>query len=86
MTEIVCFQALAFDLVDGRLADSQLVDCKNPAAAVQTAQGQWKFFGYAGAVALSRTSFIGEARAGHKLVLRRFGQVPEEYLTENIDE
>ena len=86
MTEIVRFQALAFDLVDGRLADSQLVDCKSPGAAIQTAQGQWKVFGHAGAVALSRTSYFGEARWAHKQVLRRFGQVPEEYSRENLDE
>jgi hypothetical protein len=86
MTEIVRFQALAFDLVDGRLADSQLVDCKSPAAAIQTAQGQWKVFGHAGAVAFSRTSDSGGARRAHRQVLRRFGQVPDEYLGENIGE
>jgi len=86
MTEIVRFQALAFDLADGRLADSQLVDCSSPAAAIQTAQGQWKIFGHAGAVALSRTSFIGETRPARKHVLRRFGEVPAEYLAEGIEE
>ena len=86
MTEIVSFQALAFDLVDGRLFDAQLVDCGGPAHAIQTAQGQWKVFGHAGAVAFSRTSDFGKGKFGHKHVLRRFGQVPEEYLRENIDE
>lgn len=84
MTEIVRFQALAFDLVDGRLTGSQLVDCRTPAAAIQAAQGQWKVFGHAGAVALSRTSYIGEARPARKHVLRRFGQVPDAYLGESI--
>ena len=86
MTDIVKFQALAFDLVDGRFVDGQLVDCGNPALAIQTAQGQWKVFGHAGAVALSRTSRFGAGKSGSKHVLRRFGQVPEEYLSENIDE
>jgi hypothetical protein len=86
MTEIVRFQALAFDLVDGRLLDAQLVDCASPAHAIQTAQGQWKVFGHAGAVAFSRTSDFGKGKFGHKHVLRRFGQVPGEYLRENIDE
>lgn len=86
MTEIVRFQALAFDLVDGGLADSQLVNCSSPAVAIQTAQGQWKVFGHAGAVALSRTSYIGEARPAHKHVLRHFGQVPDQYLAQSIDE
>jgi hypothetical protein len=86
MSEIVRFQALAFDLVDGRLVDGQLVNCDSPALAIQTAQGQWKVFGHAGAVAFSRASDFGTAKFGHKHVLRRFGQVPEEYLRENIDD
>src|SRR3981081_1544271 len=56
MAEITCFQALAFDLVDGGLVGGELVDCASPALAIQTAQGQWKVFGHAGAVAFSRTS------------------------------
>ena len=54
MTEITRFQAVAFDLVDGRLADSEVIDCASPALAIQTAKGQWKVFGHAGAVAISR--------------------------------
>jgi hypothetical protein len=86
MTEIVIFQALAFDLIDGRLVDGQLVNCGSPALAIQTAQGQWKVFGHAGAIAFSRTSDFGAAKFTRKHVLRRFGQVPEAYLRENIDE
>jgi hypothetical protein len=56
MTEITSFQALAFDLVDGDLVDSESVDCGSPALAIQTALGQWKVLGHAGAVAISRTS------------------------------
>ena len=86
MSEIVSFQALAFDLVDGRLLDGPLVDCGSPVLAIQTAQGQWKVFGHAGAVAFSRTSDFGSGKLAHKQVLRRFGQVPEEYLKKDIDE
>jgi hypothetical protein len=86
MTEIVNFQALAFDLIDGRLVDSQLVNCDSPALAIQTAQGQWKIFGHAGAVAFSRSSDFSKGKFGHKHVLRWFGLVPEEYLREDIGE
>ena len=82
MTGIITFQALAFDLVDGRLAEGPLVDCGSPALAIQTAQGQWKIFGHAGAVAFSRVSSFDPEQSGHKHVLRRFGQVPDEYLKE----
>jgi hypothetical protein len=83
MTAIVRFQALAFDLAEGRLVEGPLVDCGSPALAVQTAQGQWKIFGHAGAVAFSRSGSFDE-KSAHKHVLRRFGQVPEEYLKETI--
>jgi hypothetical protein len=86
MAEITCFQALAFDLVDGRLVDAELVNCGSPALAIQTAQGQWKVFGHAGAVAFSRTSDFEKGRFNHKHVLRWFGQVPNEFLRENSDE
>ena len=82
MTEIIRFQALAFDLVDGRLVEGSLVDCAGPALAIQTAQGQWKVFSHAGAVAFSRTSDFDTGIFGRKHLLRRFGQVPEAYLTE----
>jgi len=45
MAEITHFMALAFDFVDGVLVAGEGVDCANPAAAIQTAQGQWKLFG-----------------------------------------
>jgi hypothetical protein len=86
MTGITHFQALAFDLVEGRLVAGQLADCRSPALAIQTAQGQWKVFGHVGAVAFSRTSSFDEEQSSHKLVLRRFGQVPDEYLKETTGE
>jgi hypothetical protein len=82
MTGIIGFHALAFDVVDGRLVEGTLVDCGSPALAIQMAQGQWKVFGHVGAVAFSRTNSFHKEKSGHKHVLRRFGQVPDSYLTE----
>lgn len=82
MTGSVHFQALAFDLVGGRLVAGQPVDCGTPALAIQAAQGQWKVFGHVGAVAFSRTSSFDKEKSGHQRVLRQFGQVPDEYLKE----
>ena len=84
MTGIIGFHALAFDLVDGRLVAGHRVDCGSPALAIQSAQGQWKVFGHVGAVAFSRTSSFDNAKSNHGHVLRRFGQVPDEYLKETI--
>ena len=83
MTGITHFHALAFDLVDGRLVDGQLVNCGSPALAIQTAQGQWKVFGHVGAVAFSRTSDFEKGKFNYTHVLRRFGQVSDEYIKEN---
>jgi hypothetical protein len=86
MSGIVRFQALAFDLVDGCLVEGQLIGCGNPALAIQTAQGLWKVFGHIGAVAFSQTSYFDADMPVQKHVLRRFGQVPDAYLTESIGE
>jgi hypothetical protein len=79
MTEITRFVALAFDLIDGGLVAGEPVDCPTPVAAIQTARGQWQFFGHVGAVAFSRTSDFETGKFNQKHVLRRFGQVPDEY-------
>jgi hypothetical protein len=86
MAEITHFIALAFDLVDGVLVAGESVGCADPAVAIRTAQGQWKLFGHAGAVAFSRTSDFEHGKFNQRHVLRRFGQLPEEYLSENGDE
>jgi hypothetical protein len=86
MTGNVHFQALAFDLVDGRLVAGQPVDCGTPALAIQMAQGQWKVFGHVGAVAFSGTRSFDKEKSGHTHVLRRFGQVPDEYLKDTTGE
>ena len=80
MTEIIRFEAVAFDLIDGTLVAVEPVVCTSPAVAVQTAQGQWKVFGHVGAVAFSRTSDFEKGTFNRRHVLRRFGQVPDEYL------
>ena len=86
MAESTHFVALAFDLVDGVLVAGESADCADPAIAIRTAQGQWKLFGHAGAVAFSRTSDFEHGKFNQRYVLRRFGQLPEEYLSENEDE
>ena len=86
MAEITRFIAIAFDLIDGNLAPVEPIACAYPALAIQTALGQWKFFGHAGAVAFSRTSDFTRGKYNRRHVLRRFGQVPDEYLGDNDDE
>ena len=80
MAEIISFVALPFDFDDGGgIAAGEPIDCQSPAAAVQRAQGLWKVFGHAGAVAFSRTTDFKIGKFNDKHLLRRFGQVPKEY-------
>ena len=51
----------------------------SPAAAIERAQGLWRIFGHAGAVAFVRTSDFEIGKFNDKRVLRRFGQVTDEY-------
>ena len=60
MAEITSFVALPFDFDDGDIAAGEPFDCQSPAAAVQRAQGLWKVFGHAGAVAFSRLEAISD--------------------------
>jgi hypothetical protein len=79
MTEITQFMAVPFDYVSDAVVAGQPVQCPSPAAAIQRAQGLWKFFGHAGAIAVSRTSDFEIGQFGAKQVLGRFGQVPNEH-------
>ena len=79
MAEITFFVALPFDFDDGGIAAGEPIDCPSPAAAVQRAQGLWKVFGHAGAVAFSRTTDFEIGKFNDKHLLRRFGQVTDEY-------
>ena len=80
MAEITQFVAMPFDIIDGDFAAVEPIVCASPALAIQTALGQWKFFGHAGAVAFSRTNDFEKGEYDRRHVLRRFGQVPDEYL------
>jgi hypothetical protein len=79
MAEITLFVALPFDFVDGGIAAGEPVECASPAAAIERAQGLWKIFGHAGAIAFVRTTDFEIGKFNDKRVLRRFGHVTDEY-------
>jgi hypothetical protein len=80
MTEITRFMAVPFDYVDDDIVAGEPIGCSSPAAAMQHAKGLWRTLGHAGAIAVSRTSDFESGTFGANQVLRRFGQVPSEYL------
>ena len=79
MTEITYFMVVPFDYVDNAVVAGEPIECSSPAAAIQHAQELWKTFGHAGAIAFSRTSDFEIGKFDAKQVLRRFGQVPNDY-------
>ena len=79
MADITLFVALPFDFVDGGIAAGEPIECASPAAAIERAQGLWRIFGHAGAIAFVRTTDFQIGKFNDKHVLRRFGQVTDEY-------
>ncbi len=79
MAEITVFVALPFDFVDGGIAAGEPIECASPGAAIERAQGLWKVFGHAGAIAFVRTTDFEIGKFNDKHVLRRFGHVTDEY-------
>jgi hypothetical protein len=79
MAEITHFVVVPFDYADNCVVAGEPIRCPTPAAAVACAHGLWKTFGHAGAIAFSRTSNFEIGKYDAKHILRRFGQVPNEY-------
>ena len=79
MAEITRFEVVAFDYAGDGLAAGEPENCSSPDAAIERAQGLWKIFGHAGAVAFSRTSNFEIGKFDDRQVLRRFGHVPGDY-------
>ncbi|MGA7993985.1 MAG: hypothetical protein WCA28_03660 [Bradyrhizobium sp.] len=79
MAELTYFMVVPFDYVDGGIVAGEPIKCPSPAAAISRAQGLWKTFGHAGAIAISRSSDFTLGKFDGNRVLRRFGQVPNEY-------
>jgi hypothetical protein len=57
MGEITHFIAFPFDLISGGIVAGEPFKCANPASAIEHAQGFWKIFGHAGAVAFVRVGY-----------------------------
>ena len=79
MAEITQFVVVPFDYSDSGIVAGEPIGCPNPAAAIERAHGLWKTFGHAGAIAFSRTTDFEIGEFDTKRILRRFGQVPNDF-------
>jgi hypothetical protein len=78
---MIYYVALPFTSADGGLAPGQAVECPHGAAAIRRAQAMASDKAYAGAVAFSRS---GDANLGEfedAVILKTFGQVPDDFGT-----
>jgi hypothetical protein len=78
MAGITYFVALPFDVADGSVVVGEPIECPNPEAAIERAQGLWKVLGHTGAVAFSRTGDPTTGDFHDATVLRKFGDVPDD--------
>jgi hypothetical protein len=78
MAEVTYFVALPFIASDDGIAAGEPMECFNPVAAIERAQGLWKVLGQTGAVAFSRTGDPATGDFSDATVLRKFGDVPDD--------
>ena len=64
---------MPFDLSPEGLIAGEPYKCASPASAIDRARGYWQIFGHAGAIDFARTGYP----VSETIVLRRFGNVPE---------
>lgn len=75
---ITYFVALPFDVSDGSVVVGKPIGCSSPVDAIECAQGLWKVLGHTGAVAFSRAGDPATGNFRDAIVLRKFGDVPDD--------
>ncbi len=78
MAEITYYVALPFVAADDGIVPGEPTECFNPIATVMRAEALSRKAGHIGAVAFSRTGDPGAGDFGDAVVLRRFGNVPDD--------
>jgi hypothetical protein len=76
---MVYYVALPFIPIEGGLAPGEAVECPNGAAAIRRAQGMAFNGENAGAVAFSRSGDLNLGEFEDAVILKTFGQVPEDF-------
>lgn len=78
MAEVTYFVALPFIATEDGVAAGEPTECFNPNAAVMRAEALSRKAGHVGAVAFSRTGDPAIGEFGDAMVLRKFGDVPDD--------
>jgi hypothetical protein len=78
MAEVTYFVALPFVAADDGIAAGEPTECFNPTAVVMRAEALSRKPGHVGAVAFSRTGDPATSNFGDAIVIRKFGDVPDD--------
>ena len=78
MSEVTYYVALPFVPSDDGIAPGEAIECFNPNAAVMKAEAMSRKPGHVGAVAFSRSGDPATGDFGDALVIRKFGDVPDD--------
>ena len=81
MAEVTYFVALPFVAADDGIAAGEPTECFNPTAVVVRAEALSRKPGHVGAVAFSRTGDPATGNFGDAIVIRKFGDVPDDLST-----
>jgi hypothetical protein len=81
---MVYYVALPFTHTEDGLAPGEAVECPNGAAAIRRAQAMSTGEASAGAVAFSRSGDPNLGEFADAVILRTFGQVPEDFVSPEI--
>ncbi|OSI39608.1 hypothetical protein [Bradyrhizobium canariense] len=81
MPAVTYHVALPFLLSDDGVAAGEAVECFNPNAAVMKAEALSRRPGIVGAVAFSRSGDPATGKFGDAIVIRKFGDVPDDLST-----
>lgn len=79
MADVTYYVALPFVASDDGVAPGEPTECFNPVAAMRRAEALARAAGYVGAVAFSRTGDPGSGEFAAAVVLRAYGNVPDDF-------
>lgn len=78
MADVTYYVALPFVASDDGVAPGEPTECFNPVAATRRAEALSRSQSYVGAVAFSRTGDPGTGEFAAAVVLKAFGEVPDD--------
>ncbi len=81
MADVTYYVALPFTAADDGIAPGEAVECQSSSAGIRRAEALSRVAGNVGAIAFSRTGDPGSGEFSDAVVLKAFGDVPNDLST-----